>query len=163
MTAIITTVTVATINSTSFHRPTNRSLNIPFDSTVIISVIGDIAVILTFSLLIVCVVIRFKKGQSNTLSTTTASMERPQAINPGILCDLPNFQHRKVNVTVCTCNQNPAYGYFMHFPIPSETLANIQCQEESSQEMPIPNPTYINLDPDHCQPVKNPAYVSLKY
>ena len=95
-TAVITTV--AALTSTSFHRPTNRSTSTVFDSTTVIlisvmtSVIGDIAVILTICLLILCVVIRFKKGQSNTLTTTTASelrshtVERPQAINllPGI-------------------------------------------------------------------------------
>ena len=62
---------------------------------VMTSVIGDIAVILTISILIVCVFIRFKKGQSNTLSNTTVpesrshtGVERPQAINPlpGIHC-----------------------------------------------------------------------------
>ena len=91
MTATITAVTVATINSTSFQ---NHSLNTQFDSTSVIlisvmtSVIGDIAVILTISILIVCVVIRFKKGHSNILSTTTASelrshtVERSQTINP---------------------------------------------------------------------------------
>ena len=31
-------------------------------------------------------------------------------------------------------------------------------QGGSSQEMPSLNPTYINLGPDHCHPVKNPAY-----
>ena len=34
----------------------------------------------------------------------------------------------------------------------------IQYQERSSQEMPEENSTYINLDPDHCHPVQNPAY-----
>lgn len=43
----------------------------------------------------------------------------------------------------------------IHIP---EVVANIQDQEGSSQEVPSQNPTYINLDPDHCHPVKNPAY-----
>ena len=99
VTAVITTV--AALTRASFHRPINSSMSTAVDSTTVIlisvmaSVIGDIAVILTICLLIVCVVIRFKKGQLNTLSTTTVSesrshtdMERPQAINPlpGIQC-----------------------------------------------------------------------------
>ena len=89
MTATITTE--AALTSTSFHKPTNHSLNTAFDNisailiSVIISIIGDIAVILIISLLIVCVVIRFKKGQSNTTVSESRShtyVERPQATNP---------------------------------------------------------------------------------
>ena len=44
-----------------------------------------------------------------------------------------------------------------------EVVANIQDQEGSSQEESSQNSTYINLDPDHCRPVKNPAYVHVSF
>ena len=69
---------------------------------------------------------------------------------------------------MCACSQNPAYIHLsaapkeasLHasIPGPSKCPANIlQHQGGSSQEMPSLNPMYINLDPDHCHPVKNPA------
>ena len=47
-----------------------------------------------------------------------------------------------------------------------EVSAKIQDQEGiSTQEvcMPSQNPTYINLDLDHCHPVKNPANVHVPF
>ena len=44
-----------------------------------------------------------------------------------------------------------------------KVLANIQGQEGSPQEVASQYPTYINLDPDHCHPVKNPAYVHVPF
>ena len=52
------------------------------------------------------------------------------------------------------------YAYFIHIESP-EVSVNIQDQEGSSQEVPSQKSTYINLDPDHCHPMKNPAYVHI--
>ena len=56
------------------------------------------------------------------------------------------LEHREASIT--------------HIP---EVVANTQDQERSSQEEPSQNPAYINLDLDHCHPVKNPAYVHVSF
>jgi hypothetical protein len=53
---------------------------------------------------------------------------------------------------VCTVKINDILSCVL---IP-EVSANTQDREGSPQEVPS---QYINLDPDHCHPVKNPAYV----
>ena len=105
--------TTITSTSASVHQPTNSPIDtaaLKFGNTLLIpllaSIIGDvvIAVILTISIMIICVIIRFKKGrngQPNTLSSTMTATARPQAKNQGTqyACSLiPRFPISACNI-----------------------------------------------------------------
>ena len=58
-----------------------------------------------------------------------------------------------------TCIYEETRFPLYYFYATTTVAANmVQYQERSSQEMPEVNPTYINLDPDHCHPEQNLAY-----
>ena len=87
-TSVVTVVVPTTVISTSVNTPTNSPpTHTSFGIPLLVSLIGDvtITIILAVSIMIICVIIRFKvgrNGQPNTPSSTVTNT-RPQAKIPG--------------------------------------------------------------------------------
>ena len=129
--------------TTTVTSASNMPINVPI---LLAAVIGGLAIAVIIFTVFMCIVIKFKvgrNGQQNLRSSTvkTESINTiPQKKTPGII--------------MCMC------AYSIHIESP-DISANIQDQEGSFQEVSTQKSTYINLDPDHCHPMKNPAYVHI--
>ena len=131
--------------------PTNITIRTSFGIILLASVISGVAIAIIILTVIMCIVIKFKVLGRNSQQNTPSSTVKTESINiipqeksPG------NMTYNCMNQYMC------AYSIHIEFP---EVSANIQDQDQegSSQEVPSRR-QYINLDPDHCHPMKNPAY-----